>query len=53
MGNPCMLVFDMSMSGLTVPGHLGATFGKVTAPSSIKGRQVCAFAGTPGLPPTP
>ncbi|KAF2550295.1 hypothetical protein F2Q68_00033706 [Brassica cretica] len=25
----------------------------VTTPSSIKGRQVRAFAGTPGLPPTP
>ncbi|KAF3557236.1 hypothetical protein F2Q69_00014897 [Brassica cretica] len=36
----------------TCPG-VGATFGKVTAPSSIKGRQVRAFAGTPELPPTP
>ncbi|KAF2532709.1 hypothetical protein F2Q70_00030106 [Brassica cretica] len=36
----------------TGPG-VGATFEKVTAPSSIKGRQVRAFAGTPGLPPTP
>ncbi|KAF2618740.1 hypothetical protein F2Q68_00039173 [Brassica cretica] len=36
----------------TCPG-VGATFGKVTAPSSIKGRQIRTFAGTPELPPTP
>ncbi|KAF3511971.1 hypothetical protein F2Q69_00004353 [Brassica cretica] len=54
VGDPCV---TMGWWALGIePGAWairGATFGKVNAPSSIKGRQVRAFTSMPGLPPTP